>query len=328
MPEEPERPPLPAWAGSLQAGEVRPGLLVPEIPEPAEAAPETAGLAQPGVAITDPSILPRYDVFNDIRMALALEEQPHAPWFEKLMGAAERRPDLKNEPVETSPDEAEQYLTSLLNNPLSSFVGRGATSVNDELLKAESLMDIGHYYEAAERYEKAHVLDPANPLPLIGKGHALLAAGDYRSAAGTLLRGLERFPDLAHVPLDLTDLLGGGEIVDIRRADLMDRLAQRERPELRFLLGYLEYHTGSRESGLENLRKAAQDPEATYFITRYPALLTGSGSAAPAEPAEGSPAGPGAAPPAEPESEKLRIPPPVSPETLRVPPPERSGDAQ
>jgi hypothetical protein len=145
------------------------------------------------------------------------------------------------------------------------------------MLKAEELMRAGHFYEAADRYRAAHQLDPANPLPLIGRGHALLAAGDYRSAAHALIAGIQRYPDITRFAIDLKSLMGGGENVDIRRADIMQRLERKENPALRFLLGYLEYHGGQPERGLQNLEKAAANPLADATIHRYPKMLRGEG---------------------------------------------------
>jgi tetratricopeptide (TPR) repeat protein len=173
--------------------------------------------------------------------------------------------------------QSQEFITTMLETPIHTFVGRGASAVNDQLLRAEALLETGRFFDAADRYETAHMLDPANPLPLIGKGHALLAAGEYLSAAVYLIRGLERFPELSRFRVNLEALIGGGEIIDIRRADIMARLKRLEDPRLRFLLGYIEVHTGMRESGLENLDRAARQAKPGSLIARYPAMLRGEG---------------------------------------------------
>ena len=170
-------------------------------------------------------------------------------------------------------DAAEQFLTRVFEAPLQTFVGQSASAVNDELRKAETAMALGRYCDAVRHYERVRVLDPANPLPLIGKGHALLAAGEYVSAAVSLLSGLERFPELARFHVDLTALMGSGEIVDIRRADLMRQLARNDDPQLRFLLGYLEVHSGLIEFGMQNQEKAAREAEPGSLIRRYPGMI-------------------------------------------------------
>lgn len=223
------------------------------------------------------SVLPGFDLFTDMQLALSLARSPSAGWFEDMQTAVRNNPALAQKYQKAAAQNSEQFLSQMMNTPIRSFVGQGESAVNNELTKAEAQLEIGQFYDAANRFDAAHRLDPSNPLPLIGKGHALLAAGDYLSAATHLLRGLERFPELTRFALDLQTLVGGGEVVDIRRADLLSRLQQREDPQLRFLLGYLEYYTGHQESGLENLRQAARGASPTSIIARYPDMLSRDG---------------------------------------------------
>jgi tetratricopeptide (TPR) repeat protein len=194
-----------------------------------------------------------------------------------MQQVARESPTLNIEMQTRAALAADVFLIRMLRTPLRSFVSAGPAPVNDALRQAEAAMEMGRYYDAARHYERARVLDPMNPLPLIGKGHALLASGDYVSAAFHLVRGLERFPELTRFQVDLTAMMGGGEIVDIRRADLMKLLANREEPELRFLLGYLEIHSGNRELGLQNLDRAAQEANPGSLIRHYPDMIRGKG---------------------------------------------------
>lgn len=300
--------------GAESPGTYRPGLIVPE---GIRAEARQPGLAPPPLA--DPTVLPGYDVFTDMRLALALESNPRADWFAEMKKAAGAQPELAPTAAETAAQGAEEFIEGMLKSPIRTLTGKGASGLNDQMLKAESLMSIGHFTEAADRYQTAHMMDPTNPLPLIGRGHALLAAGEYRSAAAALLDGLRAFPDLARFQLDLTTLLGGGENVDIRRADLMKRLAERESPELNFLLGYLEYHAGSRDRGLQAMEKAAQLDVRGLGIGSYLSTLRGvRGAPAPGappsnvQPAEPRPAPDQAEPSPPPEpSDPLSVPPPV-----------------
>ena len=318
----------PPWTAGWRDGEYRPGLIIAT----PGAEQETRVATPEPLAPTDPSMLPGYDVFTDMRLALALRTEPGAAWFKEMQDAARSVPELAPKPEEDAAKNADAFMDSMLNTPLRTLSGHGASALNDQLLKAESLMAIGHYYEAADRYDMAHALDPMNPLPLIGKGHALLAAGEYRSAASALIGGLTSFPEVARFTFDLKSLMGSGEQIDIRRADIRRRLAQQENAELRFLLGYLEYHTGDRERGMANLEQAAQQDRTGSVIARYPAMLRGEGPMplpqlsdapapmkplrgesipeSPAEPAPQTPAPP--PPPAtDPLEEELIIPPPV-----------------
>ncbi len=283
----------------------KPGLILP----PREEGPR--GLLLPRPPVLDASVLPGYDVLTDMKLALALESEPNAVWFNELRQAVREHPELLEQAEEIARLNAQEFVVRTLQTPLRTMTGQGPSAVNDQMLKAESLMDIGHYAEAVDRYEAARVLDPTNPLPLLGKGLALLAQGNYQSAAQTLIQGIalaDRTPGLAGAllrRLDLSDLMGSGEIIDIRRADLMRQLELRETPELRFLLGFLEYHSGDRQRGLENLKRAAADPHADALIGRYPDLLEGARL------------------PLSPPPESSRELPKGDSEPLRLPPPER-----
>ncbi|MBK9120218.1 MAG: hypothetical protein IPM18_11545 [Phycisphaerales bacterium] len=264
------------WA---PASDVAGAGLLTEAPAGMQPSPALAGLL-PAAPQIDPRIVPGFDVFNDLRMASALAVDPQATWFDQIQAAVRDDPVLQEVAGEAATLNGGEFATQILAQPVRTMTGRGASQVNDELLRAEASMELGRYVEAAERFGAAAVLDPGNPLPLLGQGHAYLAQGHYWSAATTLVRAIDladRYPGgvagLLLSRLDLKALMGGGEIVDIRRAALMNSLEAREDPELRFLLGYLEYHSGDGARGLENLRQAARHPRASAVIARYPGLL-------------------------------------------------------
>ncbi|MFQ6048993.1 MAG: hypothetical protein ACE5K7_06480, partial [Phycisphaerae bacterium] len=83
---------------------------------------------------------------------------------------------------------AAQHMTT----PISTFAGRAPSLLNKYLKQAEQLLLQGKYYLAVRRYEIAQTIDPDNPLPLLGKGHALIGAGEYRSAVLALTQGIAR----------------------------------------------------------------------------------------------------------------------------------------
>lgn len=229
-------------------------------------------------ALRDASMLPGNDVFTDMRLALSLVADPSASSVFQDMQKAARGTARQSGESGAKEIEAAVFIERLMKAPIKTFVGEGSSPVNDELLKAESLMQLGQFYDAAKRYERAGMLDPVNPLPLIGRGNALLAAGDYLSASLFLVRGMERFPEISRFDVDLRAFLQSGEIIDIRRAELMRELDRREDPTLRFLLGYLEYFTGDKGRGMSNLEKAAESAEPGTIIKRYPAMLKGEGT--------------------------------------------------
>ena len=162
-----------------------------------------------------------------------------------------------------------------LDNPIQSFAGKYESQLNSYMTAAEDYLKRGEYYNAAAQYEIAYTIDPSNPLPLMGRGHALAAAGDYMSAVSSIERGIARFPQIAAFKIDLLTIAGRVDAFDIRRADLEHRLETNEDYRLRFLLGYIELYSGQEERGLRNLEAASKAAPADGIIAKFPDLLTG-----------------------------------------------------
>ncbi len=264
----------PRFSGGLEGPRAAPGL----------AAESPLG----GPAPRDTSVLPGQSVFGDMRLAMAAARDPNGEWLRDMERSTPRDPTPISAAAPSAAGgarDAREQLAELLARPLRTFVGASGTAVNHELASAEAALHDGDFYGAAARFERASLYDPLDPLPLIGRAHASLAAGEYLSAVVFLTRGLERFPDMSRFALDLEALLGGGEMVDIRRADIMRRLEAREDPQLRFLLGYIELHTGNRESGLKNLELSAGSAELNATLRLYATRLReGLREAAPSAP--------------------------------------------
>ena len=220
------------------------------------------------------------DKFTDLQLAMSLSREPNAAWFGEMKKVVAANPELALDMQQIMDMDSAQFADSVVNTPIQTFVGRGDSALNEYLLRAEVHLQSRDYFDAVKQYDNARLLDPGNPLPLIGKGHASLGAGDYLSAAHSILLGLQRYPELTRMKVDLKVFMGG-EAIDIRRADLMHRLEQHEDSKLRFLLGYIEYHSGRIQSGLEHLKKAAKDSPFGSLIQQYPALLTGERSLPP-----------------------------------------------
>lgn len=240
-------------------------------------APLTPMPTTPGAALATGQ-----DLFTDMQLAVALERDPAAQWFSQMQQGLRSQASATGQQQALANASAEEFITRVMSTPVRSFAGEGQDPFNQELRKAEGLLASRQFVAAAGGFERAYRLDPTNPLAMIGRGHALLAAGDYLSSAVWLIRGLERFPELARFSLNLETMMGGGEIIDVRRADLMKRLADREDSRLRFLLGYLEYHGGQRASGQANLEKAAAGEQPGSLIHRYPEMLKGAALPPPA----------------------------------------------
>ena len=210
------------------------------------------------------------DPLGAMRSTVALQEQ---------MQTLERRDASPGEGIRAgvrSAAEAAQTLQAVRQLPIRTFVSQKPDQVNEELAAAESLLRGGDHYAAARRYETAIAYDRSNPLAYVGKGHALLAAGEYLSAAVLLQQAFERMPQLPEFNVDLPALMGGPQMVDLRRAAIAELLSRGEEAQLRFLLGYIEWYSGMRDRGLENLRKAAEQADPGSAIQRFYRMAAGS----------------------------------------------------
>ncbi|HUN81424.1 MAG TPA: hypothetical protein VMV81_07935 [Phycisphaerae bacterium] len=203
--------------------------------------------------------------------------QPTTP-NEAEQPANERgRSQLIRKPSEglTQLGTAAKWAKEMLENPVTSFVGRNADRLNAAMASGEEAMRQGEYYKASRYFAMAGSIDVLNPLPYLNRGHALAAAGDYLSAVRSLEQGIRLFPQIAAFKLDLVALVGQRDIFDVRRADLETRLAAREQYELRFLLGYLELYSGLAEEGMKNLRSAAKEAPVDSPIAGFADLVAG-----------------------------------------------------
>ena len=136
----------------------------------------------------------------------------------------------------------------------------------------------GEFYRAVSYYDVALTVDWENGHRHLSQGHALLGAGEYFSALRRFERAFRLSPELARSDLDLNDLITDVELLQLRRADLETALQRREDHRFRFLLGYIEYYSGFRSVGRENLDRAANSAPPGSMIARFPNLLEAGGA--------------------------------------------------
>jgi len=183
--------------------------------------------------------------------------------------------DARSDEVDEAAERRRKRYESIIDSPIKSFVAGSRSLVNYHMSLGEAALRRGEFYLAARHFESAMTADGDNPLPLLGRGHSLAAAGDYMTAVASIKMGIQRFPEIAQFALDLPALVGQGDIFDRRRADLESLLQVREQYELRFLLGYLETYSGLREDGLNDLQKAARLAPPDSIVARFPDMLLG-----------------------------------------------------
>jgi len=131
---------------------------------------------------------------------------------------------------------------------------------------AEDYLRAGKYYKAADSFALALIYGPDNPQALVGKSHALFAAGEYMSSALFLSRALAIRPDYAKSKIDLVTLLGDRSRLARRIGELEQWSARSGSPALGLLLGYVYFQTG-------RLNEAARAIEAAHMkIPQSPAI--------------------------------------------------------
>ena len=96
----------PPWAASLDGQDVRPGLIVPSRSDGMG-----RQLNQPArVQIADASVMPGYDAFTDIRLALETSRAPGAEWWQEMQTALREQKQLAADLSEEAVSDPEEYL--------------------------------------------------------------------------------------------------------------------------------------------------------------------------------------------------------------------------
>ena len=119
----------------------------------------------------------------------------------------------------------------------------GVTSptLKDVLNDAEQMLTEGQYVGAVARYEAASRLVPNQPLVILGRGTAELAAGYYRRATNTLREALSDHPELAMARVGVADLIGERRVGELSEDLRQLAEANPDSDVPVFLLAYLSY---------------------------------------------------------------------------------------
>jgi tetratricopeptide (TPR) repeat protein len=229
--------------------------------EGVSSSPPAPGVASPQVAPTGADLY--QDLVNAYLSASGLEQVE-----------SEKQPATLTTPAQESPHQRDvTVLREMLERPVLTFAGSADAPVQNLIRQAEALAREGKYYEAKATYEQAMIYDRHNPLLLLGQGHAMLAAGEYYSAALALSRAVELFNAIAYLRFDLRSFITEPDVLEMRRADLEQRLEKEEDYRLRFVLGYTEYYSDLAKYGLPNLKLAAEQAPEHSGIARLHDLL-------------------------------------------------------
>jgi tetratricopeptide (TPR) repeat protein len=201
-----------------------------------------------------------------------LEEQKHAQQAagavkggeETGEGAVKEGAEAeKGTGAEKVPPEGDIAPDTLLSSKAAGIMGTHKTfasfsqdKFNQHMRVAEQLLKEGQYYRAADTYTLASVYKPDDPLAYAGKSHALFAAGEYMSSAMFLATTLEMFPQYASLDIDITAMMGGRDILEMRAAEMEKLLEKNDAGELWFVLSYVYSQMGRPQRAKETIDKA------------------------------------------------------------------------
>jgi tetratricopeptide (TPR) repeat protein len=149
---------------------------------------------------------------------------------------------------------------SRIMGPYKSLESLSKAKFDRHIGEAQEHLKAGRYYRAASSFSLALIYQADNPRALAGRGHALLAVGEYVSSSLFLSRALEVSPEYLQTKVDLAAVLGGENKLADRIADIEQWLARSDSSQLQFLLGYVYYRTGQ-------LFRAKQAIDAAYKKT-------------------------------------------------------------
>jgi hypothetical protein len=240
-----------------------PGFIPYETPNPNDNAPVTA----PNIAAIPTDTIPSGDdMYHRMRESVK--------WVHSIRRQQQAVAESGASPptITSTATDAINYVRATDQHPIGSFASGGTNPSDMFVRSAEKLLKNGEYQKALAHYEVAAVADSENALIYLGQGHAYAATGEFFSAVRKLTKGIDLFPEIAYFKLDLTQFVDA-RTLDIRRADLENRLAENDDYRFRFVLGYLEYFTGLESYGIANLRKAAESAQPDSTIARFPDIL-------------------------------------------------------
>lgn len=167
----------------------------------------------------------------------------------------QRRPETKSPVDGLSGAELAARAKSILG-PHETFASYSEDKFNEHVRAAEWYLKEGKYYRAADAYTLASIYKPDDPLAYAGKSHALFAAGEYMSSALFLARALEIFPEYARFKVDIEAMVGDRDVLENRIADVEERLARVDAPELHFLLAYVYHQMGRADQARQEISAA------------------------------------------------------------------------
>ncbi|MCC7406791.1 MAG: hypothetical protein IT442_01890 [Phycisphaeraceae bacterium] len=177
---------------------------------------------------------------------------------------------------------------------LPSLAGSDDSAANTNLREAERLMREGQFFGAADRYRQALLMNPHDPLIMVGQVHAQIGAGMMRSAAMNLRELLSVHPELVAARYE-SGLMPPRSRLEWLAEELRKELSIGEDPgsDAGLVLAYMGYQADSTvwlQEGLSALRKANPDDRLAALLEVIWASPTPLPAEEPSEPKAQEPA--------------------------------------
>jgi hypothetical protein len=151
--------------------------------------------------------------------------------------------------------------------PIGTFKG-GKDTVFDQYMKiAEKQLMDGRYLDAADTYQSAGQISPDNPLTLIGRAHAELAAGMYLAGVEDLQIVFKKRPEMMALRYDLKAFIPQQRLEHLMRD--IARLARQAKanPSANFALAYLTYQlSGASKISDDEKKRLLEDLTLTFDV--------------------------------------------------------------
>ncbi len=239
--------------------------MQPPLPETPESLKEEAA-AKRLTEQQEPSVFPDLDLLDQLQTGD--EPDPAQPDTETGDGEQQQPSSLLNaliselskekEPVVKDEEETgyklklagpedlpepDHVLAQKILGDHKNFKSLAAARFSEYIKAADAFMKEGKYYRAADTYILAGIWDSRHPVSLIGRAHALFAAGEYMSSAYYLARAFTIDPEYAKRKVDLIAIIGDKDLIENRIIEIISCQKQSESGELAFILAYVFQHT-------------------------------------------------------------------------------------
>ena len=152
--------------------------------------------------------------------------------------AGEKAPELI---LEEMLDKVDHAKAAELRGSHKTFKSYAAAKFDHYVQAGNEYMQQQKYYRAADAFTLAEIYDNESLLPVIGKGHALFAAGEYMSSSFFLTSVIARSPQFLEQDIDLETILGGKDVIETRLVDIVNWQLKSGAGELAFLGSYVLY---------------------------------------------------------------------------------------